>query len=146
VKLEPAERGGSTTTKPASTRTFLAIAGAAQIGLLAARSPGRPSTDPTRSAMARSEVVRRRRRRGASSNLSRTTSDFEIFRPRDSASMSATGRSGRRTVRVFMNLIVLRIWRVCKAEAAITQPLWGMGSKRFGGRAPSAEMTRTKDP
>src|SRR6266852_4717702 len=55
-----------------------------------------------RSAMARSEAVRRRRRRGASSNLSRTTSDFEIFRPRDSASMSATRGSGRRTVRVFI--------------------------------------------
>jgi len=42
-----------------------------------------------------------RRLRGARSSLSRTTSDFEILRPRDSASMSATNGSGRRTVRVF---------------------------------------------
>ena len=33
---------------------------------------------------------------------SRTTSDLEILRPRDSASMSATSGSGKRTVRVFM--------------------------------------------
>src|SRR6266581_1007004 len=46
----------------------------------------------------------RRRLRGARSSLSRTTSDFEILRPRDSASMSATKGSGNRTVRVFMNL------------------------------------------
>jgi len=44
----------------------------------------------------------RRRFRGARSSLSRTTSDFEILRPRDSASMSATKGSGNRTVRVFM--------------------------------------------
>ena len=38
----------------------------------------------------------------ASLNRSRTTSDFEILRPRDSASMSATSGSGKRTVSVFM--------------------------------------------
>src|SRR5438093_4424812 len=54
-----------------------------------------------RSAMALRDVVRRRLR-GARSSLSRTTSDFEILRPRDSASMSATKGSGNRTVRVFM--------------------------------------------
>jgi len=51
--------------------------------------------------MALRDLVRRRLR-GASSSLSRTTSDFEILRPRDSASMSATNGSGKRTVRVFM--------------------------------------------
>src|SRR5260370_1658816 len=69
--------------------------------------------------MARSEAVRRRRRRGASSNLSRTTSDFEIFPPRDSASMSATRGSGRRTVRVFMHLIVFHLWRVSQQQRPI---------------------------
>src|SRR5260370_2634588 len=54
-----------------------------------------------RSAMALRDVVRRRLRR-ARSSLSRTTSDFEILRPRDSASMSATNGSGNRTVRVFI--------------------------------------------
>ena len=43
-----------------------------------------------------------RRFRGARSSRSRTTSDFEILRPRDSRSMSATRGSGSRTVRVFM--------------------------------------------
>ena len=38
----------------------------------------------------------------ASRSRSRTTSDFEILRPRDSASMSATSGSGKRTVSVFM--------------------------------------------
>jgi hypothetical protein len=37
----------------------------------------------------------------ASRNRGRTTSDFEILRPRDSASMSAMGGSGKRTVSVF---------------------------------------------
>src|SRR5882724_4127896 len=52
--------------------------------------------------MALNEAVRCRRRRGASCSRSRTTSDFEILRPRDSASISATSGSGNRTVRVFM--------------------------------------------
>jgi hypothetical protein len=55
--------------------------------------------------MALREAVRRRRRRGASSSRSRTTSDFEIFRPRDSASISATRGSGNRTVRVFIGRV-----------------------------------------
>ena len=38
-------------------------------------------------------------------NRSRTTSDFDIFRFRDSASMSAANGSGRRTVRVFMRAV-----------------------------------------
>jgi hypothetical protein len=54
-----------------------------------------------RSATASREAVRRRRRRGASSSRSRTTSDFEIFRPRASVSISVTRGSGNRTVRVF---------------------------------------------
>src|SRR5689334_18303730 len=72
--------------------------------LRAVRSVGKPSTEPMRSAMALRDVVRRRLR-GARSSLSRTTSDFEILRPRDSASMSATKGSGNRTVRVFMNSV-----------------------------------------
>jgi hypothetical protein len=55
--------------------------------------------------MALNEAVRRRRRRGASWSRSRTTSDFEIFRRRDSSSMSATNGSGNRTVRVFMRSV-----------------------------------------
>src|SRR5947207_14617514 len=70
--------------------------------LRAVRSVGKPSTEPMRSAMALRDVVRRRLR-GARSSLSRTTSDLEILRPRDSASMSATKGSGSPTVRVFMN-------------------------------------------
>ena len=41
----------------------------------------------------------------ASRKGSRTTSDFEILGPRDSASMSAMSGSGKRTVRVFMELM-----------------------------------------
>ena len=59
--------------------------------------------------MAVREAVRRRWR-GARSSRSRTTSDFEIFHPRDSASMSATSGSGNRTVRLFMK------WQVCKTN------------------------------
>lgn len=44
----------------------------------------------------------RRRWRGARSSRSRITADFEIFRPCDSASMSATCGSGSRTVRLFL--------------------------------------------
>jgi len=51
--------------------------------------------------MAVREAVRRRWR-GTCSSRSRTTCDFEILRPRDSASMSATSGSGNRTVRLFM--------------------------------------------
>src|SRR5215831_13925456 len=65
-----------------------------------------------RSAIALRDVVRRRLR-GASSSLSRTTSDFEILRPRDSASMSATNGSGKRTVRVF----IFRVYYICGGYA-----------------------------
>jgi hypothetical protein len=45
-------------------------------------------------------------RRGfAACKRSRTISDFEIFRLRDSSSISATRRSGKRTVRVFISLM-----------------------------------------
>jgi hypothetical protein len=45
-------------------------------------------------------------RRGfAACNRSRTISDFETFRLRDSSSISATRRSGKRTVRVFISLM-----------------------------------------
>jgi hypothetical protein len=54
--------------------------------------------------MASNEAARRRWR-GARSSRSRTTSDFEIFRPRDSASISATSGSGNRTVRVFTQIV-----------------------------------------
>jgi len=65
--------------------------------------------------MAFREAVRRRCRAGRSSR-SRTTSDFEILRPRDSASMSAASGSGSRTVRVFMNEVYYK-WQVCKTRA-----------------------------
>src|SRR6202165_858129 len=55
--------------------------------------------------MASSDAVRRRR--GETLRRSRTTSDFERLRPRDSASISATSASGSRTVSVFMGKIVL---------------------------------------
>jgi hypothetical protein len=51
--------------------------------------------------MALKEAVRRRRCRAVSSSRSRTTSDLEILRRRDSASISATKGSGSRTVRLF---------------------------------------------
>src|SRR5271168_5319101 len=68
-----------------------------------------------RSAMASSDAARRRLR-GARSSRSRTTSDFEIPRPRDSASISATSGSGNRTVKVLMKVIVLRYWQACKTS------------------------------
>src|SRR2546428_7007354 len=46
---------------------------------------------------------------GARSKRSRTTSDFEILRPRDSASMAAASGSGRRTVSVFTPGSVLHL-------------------------------------
>jgi hypothetical protein len=52
--------------------------------------------------MVASVAVGRRADPLASRSRSRTTSDFEILRPRDSASMSATSGSGKRTVSVFM--------------------------------------------
>ena len=68
------------------------------------RSTGKPPTDPTRSA-----IVERRGAAAPRETLrrSRTTSDFERLRPRDSASISATSASGSRTVSVFMGTIVL---------------------------------------
>jgi hypothetical protein len=67
------------------------------------RSAGRPPTDPTRPARSASVSVRRRLGdRDACCSRSRTTSDLEIRRVRDSSSMSATSVSGRRTVSIFM--------------------------------------------
>ena len=57
----------------------------------------------------------RRPLRGARSSLSRSTADFEILRPRDSASMSATKGSGSRTVRVFMPSVYY-IRQLCKTR------------------------------
>lgn len=54
--------------------------------------------------MTPSEAVRRCLR-GARTSRSRTTSDFEMLRPRDSASISAISGSGNRTVRVFIVLL-----------------------------------------
>jgi len=50
------------------------------------RSEGNPSTDPIRSAIASTTAVRRFRE-GARVSRSRTTSDFETLRSRDSASI-----------------------------------------------------------
>jgi hypothetical protein len=72
----------------------------AQLGRTVIRQPIRRDR-----RMALNEAMRCRRRRGASWSGSRTTSDFEIFRPRDSSSMSATSGSGNRTVRVFMGSV-----------------------------------------
>src|SRR5579859_2851368 len=72
-----------------------------------------------RSAIALREAARRPRLPGASSSRSRTTSDFEIFLPRDSSSMSATSGSGNRTVRVFMKFIVLQHWQSCKTSRTV---------------------------
>lgn len=58
-----------------------------------------------RSAMASSAGGGRRVDPEASRSRSRTTSDFEILRTRDSASMSATSGSGNRTVSVFMSVV-----------------------------------------
>ena len=69
-----------------------------------------------RSARASSVAGWRRSVPVASRSRSRTTSDFEILRPRDSASISATSGSGKRTVSVFMERIVLRLCQKCKTE------------------------------
>src|SRR5712691_12804670 len=70
----------------------------------ALKSRGSPSTEPTTSAMASSNAGRRRRDPSPPVNRSRTTSDFDSLRRRDSASISATKASGNRTVNVFMTL------------------------------------------
>ena len=54
----------------------------------------------------------------ASCSRSRMTSDFEILRPRDSASISATSGSGKRTVNVFTRPSVLRR---CQARNTIAE-------------------------
>src|SRR6266480_2086178 len=54
------------------------------------------------SAMASSKAGGRRRDFPAPVSRSRTTSDFDSFRRRDSASISATTDSGNRTVNVFI--------------------------------------------
>src|ERR1700687_4636939 len=63
----------------------------------------------------------------ASCSRSRMTSDFEIPRPRDSASMSATSGSGKRTVRVFIEISVLHVcqWRnTTPVTRGISWPHW----------------------
>src|SRR5258708_12819223 len=52
--------------------------------------------------MASREAGRRCRRRSAPASRSRTTSDFDSFRRRDSASIWATRASGNRTVSVLI--------------------------------------------
>ena len=69
-----------------------------------------------RSAIALSEAARGRRLRQASSSRSRTTSDSEIFRLRDSSAMPATNGSGNRTVRVFMR----RLYYIASRSAGQT--------------------------
>ena len=64
-------------------------------------SPGRDRLALSRHARMRC-IGRRRADPIASCSRSRTTSDFEILRSRDSASMSVTSGSGKRTVSVFI--------------------------------------------
>src|SRR5690242_9057220 len=73
--------------------------------------------------MASKGAMRSRRRRGVSCSRSRTTSDFEIFRPRDSASMSATRGSGNRTVILFIATSVLHLWRGGKTNGGQTHEI-----------------------
>src|SRR5437016_8787870 len=58
-----------------------------------------------RSAIASNDVGPEPLRLTARLSRSRTTSDFEILRSRDSASIWATRASGRRTVSVFMRRV-----------------------------------------
>jgi len=67
----------------------------------ALKSRGKPSTEPMRSAMV-SSAADRCRYEPVSVSLSRTTSDFDSLRRRDSAAILAARPSGRRTVNVFM--------------------------------------------
>jgi allantoinase len=64
--------------------------------------------DPMRSAIASRDAVCRRGD-GASANRSRTTSDFDSLRRRDSASIWATSASGNRTVKVFIAVMYYAI-------------------------------------
>ena len=64
----------------------------------------------------------------ASCSRSRTTSDLEILRPRDSASISATSGSGKRTVSVFMKpLYYMSVrdarHRLSEGNASLATPL-----------------------
>src|SRR5947209_18855144 len=74
-----------------------------------------------RSAIALNDVGSEPLRLTARLSRSRTTSDFEILRSRDSASIWATRASGRRTVSVFMRRVY-----------------YGAGSSARQGGAPSA--------
>src|SRR5439155_509317 len=81
-----------------------------------------------RSAMASSATGCRRVDRLARCSRSRTTSDLEILRPRDSASMSATSGSGKRTVSVFMkSLYYMSVrdarHRLSEGNASLATPL-----------------------
>ena len=76
--------------------------------LRALKSFGNPSTEPMRSAIASSVGDERSRVCGLMLRRSRTTSDLESFRRRDSPSISATSASGNLTVKVFMADSVLR--------------------------------------
>ena len=70
--------------------------------LCALRSAGRSSIEPMRSETVLNAADSRRAGRAARCRRSRTTADFEHFRPRDSASISETRGSGSRTVNVFI--------------------------------------------
>jgi hypothetical protein len=72
----------------------------------------------------------RRRWRGTCSSRSRTTCDFEILRPRDSASMSATSSSGNRTVRLFMKELYYTSGRCARQAKVRAKP--GHKSERIG--------------
>ena len=84
--------------------------------LRALKSAGKPSTEPMRSAMASSGEDWCPAGGAARCKRSRTMSDFEHPRPRDSDSIPATRDSGNRTVRVLMEISVLRRRHACKTE------------------------------
>jgi hypothetical protein len=89
----------------------------------ALKSHGNESTEPIRSAIASSSAGcrRRRRERRAPVSRSRTTSDFDSLRRRDSASIWLTRASGNRTVNVFMGILnsAVGIYGVRPLQAAV---------------------------
>src|SRR5438045_6012146 len=94
-----------------------------------------------RSAIALSEAARGRRLRQASSSRSRTTSDSEIFRLRDSSAMPATNGSGNRTVRVFMR----RLYYIASRSAGQTDDqLTHEGSLRLSASSAFQDRKSTR--
>src|SRR5438874_13836884 len=87
--------------------------------------------------MEASAAVWRRSDPTASCSRSRMTSDFEILRPRDSASISATSDSGNRTVRLF----IAPVYYVSATPArhTLVSVLDGISISRFTAESLNAE-------